>query len=114
MVEYPALARVVLSGDVDACLLVQPPVRQPEVVRDAPGFLDHYPVRHEGCVDVTGHAGGVVGQGHGGAADYEDVRDDTPAGQALAQSGEGAFHLGPAEEDVVSVGHAASRSWADR
>jgi|ERR1700733_9079391 hypothetical protein len=34
MVEYPALARVVLSGDVDACLLVQPPVRQREVVRD--------------------------------------------------------------------------------
>src|ERR1700684_2059045 len=34
MVEYPALARVVLSGDVDACLLVQPTVRQREVVRD--------------------------------------------------------------------------------
>jgi hypothetical protein len=42
--------------------------------------------------------------------DHEDVRDDTPAGQALAQSGEGAFHFGAAEEDVASVGHAASRS----
>ena len=45
---------------------------------------------------------------------YEDVRDDTPAGQALTQSGECPLHLGPAEKDIVSLGHAASRSLADR
>jgi azurin len=110
MVEHPTLAGVVLSRDVDACLLVEPPVGQSEVVRDMPGFLDHHPVRHECCVDVTGDARGVLGQGHGSAADHEYVRDDTPAGQALAQGGESAFHLGPAEKDIVSFGHAASRS----
>jgi hypothetical protein len=37
-----------------------------------------------------------------------------PAGQALAQGGKGSFHLGAAEEDIVSFGYAASRSRADR
>ena len=46
-------------------------------------------------------------------ADHEYVRD-TPAGQAFAQGGERAFHLGPAEKDSVSFGHGASRSLADK
>lgn len=85
-----------------------------EVVRDVPGFLDHHAVRHERCVNVTGNARGVVGQGHGGTADHEHVRHDPPAGQAFAQGSESAFHLGPAEKDIVGFGHAASRSRADR
>jgi hypothetical protein len=48
-------------------------------------------------VNVASHAGGVVGQGHGGSADYEDIGEDTPALQAFAQGGKCAFHLGPAE-----------------
>jgi hypothetical protein len=36
------------------------------------------------AVNVASHAGGVVGQGHGGTADDEHIGDDTPAGQALA------------------------------
>ena len=50
-----------------------------------PGFIDHYPVGDERCVDVAGHAGGVVGQRHGGTTDYEYVRNDTSASQAFAQ-----------------------------
>jgi len=92
----------------------QPPVRQPEVVSDMPGFLDHYSVGDEGFVDVAGHAGGVVGQGHGGTTDHEYVRNDTSASQAFAQGCESSFHLGAAEKDIVGFGHAASRSRADR
>jgi len=65
-------------------------------------------------VNVASHAGGVVGQGHGGTADHEHIGDDTPALQAIAQGGESAFHLGSAEKDIVGFGHAASRSRADR
>jgi hypothetical protein len=84
MVEHAALARVVLSGDVHACLLVQPPVGKAEIVRDSPGLLDHDPVRYEPRIDIASDARGVVGQGHGGAADHEHVRDDASASQPLA------------------------------
>ena len=44
----------------------------------APGLLDHDLVAQEGRINVAGDARpGVVGQGHGGTADHEHVRDDT-------------------------------------
>jgi hypothetical protein len=57
---------------------------------------------------------GVVGQRHRGTTHNKHVGDDTSSGQTLAQGGEGAFKLYPAKEDIVSITHAASRSWADR
>ena len=39
VVEHAAFAEVVLAGDVDAGLLVQPPGRQAQVVGDSPGLL---------------------------------------------------------------------------
>jgi hypothetical protein len=66
------------------------------------------------CVDVAGYAVGVVGQGHRGATDDEYVGHDVRPCLALAQGSEGSLELGPAEDDVVGVVHAASRSWADR
>jgi len=83
--EDAALARVILSRDVDACLLVEPPVRQSEGVCRPTGLLDHHPMGDERGVNVASHALGVVGQGHGGTADHEHIGDDTPALQAIAQ-----------------------------
>ena len=71
-------------------------------------------MRHEPRVDVAGHAVGIVGQGHRGAAHDEDVRDDASAGKPFAEGGEGPFEFGPAEKDIARIGHAASRSRADR
>lgn len=65
-------------------------------------------------IDITSHAGSVVGQGHGGAADDEYIRDDAPAGQALAKRVEGSLDLCAAKQNVIRPGHAASRSLADR
>jgi hypothetical protein len=48
---------------------------------------------HEHGVDVTGHAGSIVGQGHGGAAYNEYICDDNPAGKALAKRGESSLDL---------------------
>jgi hypothetical protein len=110
VVKDATLAGIVLPGDVDACLLVQPPVGQSEVVRDVPGFLDYYTVGDERCINVAGNARGVVGQGHGGTADDEYVRNDTPTLQPLAEGRKSAFHLGPAEKNIIGFGHAASRS----
>ena len=59
-------------------------------------------------------AGGVVSQGHGRAAHNKHICDDAPAGQALTQDGEGPLKFRPAEEDIVRLVHAASRSLADR
>jgi hypothetical protein len=78
------LARVVLSGDIDACLLVQPPGRQSEIVCDVPGLFDYDPVRHERGVHITGDARGVVSQGHGGTADNEYVRDNASGSRPSA------------------------------
>jgi hypothetical protein len=47
-------------------------------------------------------------------ADHEHVSDYTPPDQAFAESGERSFKLRPVEEDASRLGHAASRSAADR
>jgi len=71
-------------------------------------------VWHEHGVDITSHAGSIIGQGHGGAADDEYIGDDTPAGQALAKRCESSLDLRPAEKNVIRPAHAASRSLTDR
>jgi hypothetical protein len=114
VVEHAALAGIVLSRDVDARLFVQPPVRQSEVVRHPAGLLDHHAMGNERGVNVASRAGGILGQAHGGTADHEDIGDDTPSLQALAQGGKSTFHLGPAEKNIVGFGHAASKSRTDR
>lgn len=80
VVEHAAFAEVVLAGDVDAGLLVQPPGRQPQVVSDSPGLFQDDSVRQEPGIDIAGDAGGVVGQGHDRAAHNEHICDDAPAG----------------------------------
>jgi hypothetical protein len=67
-------------------------------------------VGHGPRIDVAGHAVGIVGQRHRGAADNEYAGDDTSSGQALAQGSEGTFKFRPAKEDIISITHAASRS----
>jgi hypothetical protein len=59
MIEYPALAGVFFAGDVDARLLVQPPVGESEVIRDLSGLVQDDSVGLEDRVDVTSHARGL-------------------------------------------------------
>src|SRR5580704_11266127 len=113
MIEYAALVSVVLAGDVSACLLVEPPAGESEVIRDLHGLFVDDSMRLEHRIDIAGDAGSVVSQGHSGAAHDEYVCHDAPANEALAQRGERPFKLGPAKEDTVSLAHAASRSLAD-
>src|SRR5580692_3234746 len=114
MVEHAAFARVFLPRDVDARLLVKPPRGEPEFLRDAPGLLQDDAMRNEQGVDVTGHAGGVIGERHGCPADDEHVGDYAPAHQAIPQGSERSFELFSVEQDAPWVGHAASRSAAAR
>ena len=69
---------------------------------------------HEHGIDITSHAGSVIGHGHSGAADNEYIGDDAPAGQALAERGKGSHDLCPAKQNFIRPGHAASRSLTDR
>ena len=114
MVKNAAFPRVILSGDIDGGLLVQPPGRQPKVIGDSPGLFQDDPVWNEPRIDIPGHAGGIISQGHGSTAHDEYVRHDTPAGKTLAQGSESLLQFCPAKEDIVSLAHAASRSRADR
>ena len=112
MIEYAALPDIILARDIDARLLVQPPARQPEIISDPQSLFMDDPVRHEPRIDIAGHAVGVVSEGHRGAANDENVSDDTSPGQALPQSSESALKFCPAKENIVSLAHAASRSRA--
>jgi hypothetical protein len=114
VIEYAALAWIIFARNIDACLLVQPPIGQSQVVRDPPRLLDDDAVRHEHRIDVARDPASVVSQRHGGTADDEHVRDDTPRCETLAQRRESPLKLGPAEENPLSIAHAASRSLADR
>jgi hypothetical protein len=100
---------VAVPGSVGARLLIKPPAGQAEFIRDCPGFFEDYAVGLEDGVDVAGGAAGVVGEGHGGAADDVDVRDDAPAGESLAEAAEGVLDSGAVEE-WVGLGHATSSS----
>jgi hypothetical protein len=71
-------------------------------------------VRREQRVDVTRHASGIVGQSHCRTAYHEHVGDQAPPDQALAEGSERPLELYPVEEDASRLGHAASRSAADR
>ena len=105
MVEYAALGWVVFPGDVDTCLLVQPPRRQAEILRDLADLLQHDSVGHEPGIDIARHPAGVASEGHGRTADDEHVRDDAAAGKALADGGECLLQFAPGR-----AGHRRGRS----
>ena len=85
-----------------------------EVIRDLSGLFQDDSVGLEHRIDITSHACGIVSQSHGGAADDEYVCDDARRTQALPERGESPLDLGPAKQNVIRLGHAASRSLADR
>jgi len=114
MIEHAASLRIVLPGNVDACLLIQPPAGQSEIIGDARGFLQDYSVRDKQGVDITRHAVGVIGERHSGSANDKYVRDHASSEQTLAQGSECPLKLGPAKQDATGLAHAASRSLADR
>src|SRR5208282_362813 len=114
MIEYAAFARVVLAGNVGACLLVEPPAGEPQIIRDPHGLFMDDPVWLEHRIDIACDACSVVSQRHRGAAHDENICHDSPADKALAQGGECPFKLCPAKENVVRLAHAASRSLADK
>jgi hypothetical protein len=114
MIEHPALAGVFFTGEVNARLLVEPPVGESEVLGHLVGLFQNDTVWHEHGVDITSHAGSIVGPGHGGASDDEYIVDDIPPGQAIAKRGESSLDLRPAQQNVIRPAHAASRSPTDR
>src|SRR5436190_8475068 len=76
MIEHPAPAGIFLTGNVDAGLLIKPPVGKPEVIGNLAGLLQDDAVWLEHRIDITGHASSVVSQGHRGTANHEDIRHD--------------------------------------
>ncbi len=113
MIEYPAPAGVFFAGDVNAGLLIKPPVGKPEVIGNLAGLLQTIPCGLN-TASTSRVTSSVIGQGHRGTANDEHVRYDAPAGQALPKRREGSLDLCPAKENVTRLGHAASRSLADR
>jgi hypothetical protein len=66
-------------------LLVQPPPRPPQLVRDSTGFLQHHAVRLEGSVDATGRPPRVVGQGHRCTAEDVHIGSQATPGQPVTE-----------------------------
>jgi len=114
MIEHAASLRIVFPGNVDTCLLIQPPAGQSEVIGDAGGFLLDYSVRDKQGVDITRHPVCVIGERHGCAANDKYVRDYASSEQALTQGSKCPLKLSPAKQDATGLAHAASRSLADR
>ena len=69
----------------------------------------HDAVRLEQRINVTGSPPGVVGKGHGGAAEYVEVRDHAASGEALAEAAESILEGRPVEQRR-RITHAASIS----
>lgn len=113
VVEDAAFSGVVFSRDVDGRLLVQLPAGESEVIGNSLSFLKNDAMWDKRGVDIARHTRGVVSQSHGSATDDKYVRDYTAADETLTQSGESAFELCSAKEDVIGACHAASRSLAD-
>jgi hypothetical protein len=115
IMSYPLVIRLMIAmtliPDASYCEALR---RLTGLLADIPFIFVHDPVRLEQRVDVAGDAGGVVGQGHRGAAHDEDVGHDSPADEAIAQRGECPLKFCPAQQDTAGVAHAASRSLADR
>jgi len=61
-------------------------VGESEVISNVLDLFQHDSVWLEHRVDITSHAGGIVGQGHGGAANDEYICDDTPGGPGARQA----------------------------
>jgi hypothetical protein len=85
MIEHSALAGVLGGRDVDACLVVQPPTRQPQLACYLQSFLVNDAVGHVEGVDIPGHAFRVICQRDGGASDHEYVGERRRARQAAHQ-----------------------------
>jgi hypothetical protein len=83
-------ARVVLARDIDAGLFVEPPRRQPQLLRDGSRLFQYDAVWDEHGIDVSRDATRVVDERHRGAAHDEQIGDDATPGQPFTQSGEGA------------------------
>ena len=115
MIEHPALAGIFLAGDVNAGLLIKPPVGKSEVIGDLAGLLQDDSVWLEHGIDITSHASGVVSQGAIAAPPTTNTSATTPL-RAKRSPGarEGSLDLCPAKQNVARFGYAASRSLADR
>jgi hypothetical protein len=114
VIKYAPLAGVVLAGDVDAGLFVEPPRRQPQILGYGARFFNDDAVGNEHGVDITGNPGRVIRQRHRCPAHHEQVGDNAAASEPLAQSREGTLQVGTAHEDPAGVCHFAVRSWAER
>jgi hypothetical protein len=94
-------------------VLIQPPGRQSQGVRDSPGLFHDDSVRQEPRIDIAGDAGGVVSQCHGSTAHNKHISDNALRARRSPRAVKGTLKFCPAEEDIISLTHAASRSLAD-
>jgi hypothetical protein len=72
----PAPAGVFFAGDVNAGLLIKPPIGKSEVISNLARLLQDDSVWLERCIDITSHASGVVSHGHRCTANDEHVPYD--------------------------------------
>ena len=96
-------------GDVGAGLLVQPPPGQAKLGRYGQCLFVDNAVRFEQRVHVTGSPPGIVGKGHGGAAEHVEVCNHAAPGEPLAEAAESILDASPVEQRR-GITHAASIS----
>jgi hypothetical protein len=109
MVEHPGCRRIPARGDIRASLLIQPPPGQAKLGRDGQCLFMHDAVRFEQRIHVAGSPPGVVGEGHGGAAEYVEVGDHAAPGEPLTEAAESVLEGRPVEQRR-GIAHAASIS----
>ncbi|MEW2383028.1 phosphotransferase [Micromonospora sp. NPDC047707] len=78
MIEDARSCSVAAGSDVGTRRLVEPPLRQAELVGDCSGLVEHDPVRLEHGIDVTSRPPCVVGQGPRSPTEDVQIRDHTP------------------------------------
>jgi hypothetical protein len=111
MVEHARGVGVTARCDVDAGLLVEPPLRQAELVSDGSGLVEHHTVRSKYGVDVAGRPPSVVCEGHRRTAEHIEVGDNPTASQTVAEPTERILDGRPVEQRIIGA-HATSSSCA--
>jgi hypothetical protein len=97
MVEDCTLPRIILTGDIGAGLLVEPPGRQVQFLGHQAGFVKNDPVRNEERVNVSGDSVSVIRERHRGATNDEEVGYDPAPYEPVTEQCKRVFEVDTAE-----------------
>jgi hypothetical protein len=97
MVKHPGCRRIPARSDVGASLLVQPPPGQAKLGCYGQCLFMDNAMRFEQCIHVTGSPPGIVGKGHGSAAEHVKVCDHAAPGEPLAEAAKSILDARPVE-----------------